>query len=348
VSSKRWGATPEEWAWAKRLAKVDLLPVVSNPHAERSPLSRMKQIGKTPSLYNHKHQAKGFTDWTSWEATVVNIEAWAGEPDYGICIQTRDVRAFDCDVPDRKLSDRICRAWLDALGLDDLPLRMRADSGKQLFAFRLDGDWEKRSFIVKEWVDADTGKTKRWLVEFLADGQQFVAVGTHPDGARYDWPAGLPDRFPTITAKQFERAWAAVVAEFAIEGKDRRTSRRDPTLPEDLDVADPVAEHLIEHWPTFGVHKGMLYVDCPWKDGHSSDNGETETAWLLAGTGQYRNGHFRCMHAGCRGHTDNDFFQAVGYKLVALRTSTTSPMGDTSWSPPTSPRPLAHRLRRKS
>jgi hypothetical protein len=60
----------------------------------------------------------------------------------------------------------------------------------------------------------------------------------------------------------------------------------------------------------------MLYLDCPWKDGHSADNGETETAWLLAGTGKYRNGHFRCMHEGCRGHSDDAFFREVGYKLT--------------------------------
>jgi predicted P-loop ATPase len=315
----RFGASPEEWSNFKKLAKRDLLPVVSNPHAEISPRSRMKGKGKTPSVYNHAQQVIGFADWTDHEATVRNIEAWADEPDFGICVQTRLVRAFDCDVPDAKLSGQIVDAWLDALGVDALPTRFRKDSGKQLLAFKLEGEFSKRSFVVKEWQERDEAKgkdiTKRWIIEFLAEGQQFVAVGQHTDGARYEWDGGLPAEFPTISAKAFERAWQAVVDEFAIAGTDRRTERRDPTLPEDLDVADPVAEHLIEAWDTYGIHKGMLYIECPWAENHSSDNGETQTAWLLAGTGKYRNGHFACRHAGCSGHTDADFFNAVGYKL---------------------------------
>jgi hypothetical protein len=199
MSSKRWGATPEEWAWAKRLAKVDLLPVVSNPHAERSPLSRMKQIGKTPSIYNSKAQVAGFTDWTNWEATVPNIEQWSKEPDYGVCIQTRDIRALDTDVPDRELADRISAFWLDALGVDDLPMRVRPDSAKRLQAFRLDGEWEKRSFVVKEWTDEHTGKTKRWIVEFLANGQQFIAaVRTLTGQVRVGRRPARPP-FPTVS-----------------------------------------------------------------------------------------------------------------------------------------------------
>lgn len=312
----RYGATPEEWARLKRLAKVDLLPVVSNPAAEISPRSKMKGKGKTPSLYNHSGLVSGFPDWTDHETTVRNIEAWAEQPDYGICIQTRRVRGFDIDVPDRKLAKAIRRAFLEALRRDDLPRRFRADSGKELLAFVLEGDeWAKRSFVVKEWRDEDTAKIKRWIVEFLAEGQQFIAAGTHTEGARYEWDGGLPDEFPVISAKAFERAWQAVVDEFALEGTDRRSQRRDPTLVEDLEVEDPVAEYLIEsEWPTYDIHRGMLYLDCPWKDGHSSDNGETETAWMLAGTGKYRNGHFSCRHAGCSGRSDADFLNAVGYR----------------------------------
>ena len=33
---------------------------------------------------------------------VRDIEAWSEEPDYGICIQTRRVRGFDIDVPNKK------------------------------------------------------------------------------------------------------------------------------------------------------------------------------------------------------------------------------------------------------
>jgi hypothetical protein len=118
-----------------------------------------------------------------------------------------------------------------------------------------------------------------------------------------------------LTQTALETAWAAVVAEFALPASERRAERRDGALLTDLDVADPVAEHVVESgWPNYGYEKGMLYVECPNADGHSSDNGETQTAWLLAGTGKYRHGHFRCMHAGCAEITDARFFEAVGYR----------------------------------
>lgn len=317
--TQRWGATPEEWAAFKRLAKADLLPVVSNPHAEISPRSKMKAKGKTPSLYNHAGQVIGMPDWTEHEATVRNIEAWAEQPDLGLCVQTRRIRALDIDVPDRALADEIALRFAELIEDEDgqaMALRTRADSGKRLLAFICEGELSKRAFVVKEWQD-DTGKTKRWIVELLAEGQQFVAAGTHPDGARYEWAGGPPKALPSYSMGRLDRAWRVLAREFALEGSERRSERRDPTLLEDLDVDDPVAEHLIESdWPTYDIHKGMLYLDCPWKDNHSSDNGETETAWLLAGTGKYRNGHFACRHAGCQGRTDAEFFQAVGYRPV--------------------------------
>ena len=325
--TKRWGATPEEWAALKRLAKVDLLPVVSNPHAEISPSSRMKALGKTPSVFNHKRQVIGFADWTEHETTVRNLEAWAEEPDFGACVQTRRIRALDIDVPDQDLADEIAVRFAELLevGEDDptpMGLRTRADSGKRLLAFICPEPLTKRAFVVKEWQEWDEARgrdvTKRWLVELLADGQQFVAAGTHTGGARYEWGDGIPKALPSYSLNRLDRAWRVLVKEFALPESERRSERRDPTLIEDLDVDDPVAEFLVEsEWPTYGLHKGMLYLDCPWKDGHSSDNGETETAWLLAGTGKYRNGHFACRHAGCSDHTDADFFTAVGYRPVA-------------------------------
>ena len=111
----RYGATKAEWAALKRLAKVDLLPVVSNPHAEISTRSKMRAIGKTPSIYNGAGLVAGFTDWTDHEATVSNLEAWSEVSDYGICVQTRRFRAIDIDVDDDELADEL-EAALKAAG----------------------------------------------------------------------------------------------------------------------------------------------------------------------------------------------------------------------------------------
>lgn len=314
MAAVRYGATKAEWAALKRLAKVDLLPVVSNPHAEISTRSKMRAIGKTPSLYNGAGLVAGFTDWTDHEATVSNLEAWSEVPDYGICVQTRRFRAIDIDVDDDELADELEARILELLGLDSAPCRMRSNSGKRLLLVLAEGDLGKDAFPVKEWIGED-GKTKRWLVELLATGQQFIAAGMHTSGVPYEWRDGLPELadVPMVTVKRLVKAFEALKGEHAIETW-RASKRHAPTLLDDLNVDDPVAEHLIEQGLVVGEGKGMLYVECPWKDGHSSDNGETETAWLLAGSGRYRNGHFSCRHAGCQEHTDADFMREVGFR----------------------------------
>ena len=85
----RWGATPEEWNHFACLGlTADLLPVVSNPHAKVSTKSKMKSLGKTPSRY-YGALVGGFAEWTQHQTTTQELSAWAKEPDYGICLQTR-------------------------------------------------------------------------------------------------------------------------------------------------------------------------------------------------------------------------------------------------------------------
>ena len=298
----RWGATPDDWAhlYLSCGLMADLLPVVSNPNATISPLSKMKGLGKTPSRYNQAGEAAGISGWTDSQTTARQIETWSKQGDYGICIQTRQVRALDVDVPDRELARRIVARFLDLVGRGSLPSRGRENSGKVLLGFRLPGDFRKRSFRVEGG-----------LVEFLGTGQQFVAVGTHPSGARYAWAGGLPADFPEISAEDFERAWAALVAEFAIE-PERRARDRAGTAGGDNATDDPTADWLEANWETYGSDGEKLFLLCPFKEGHSGDSGETEAAWLLAGTAGYERGHFACLHASCSGRSDASFFKAVG------------------------------------
>ena len=322
AKARTWGATPEGWTHFKRLAPADLLPVVSNPGAEISPRSKMKALGKTPSLYVDTKDGRrviGFTDWTDHFARPVNIDTWSREPDYGICLQTRRFRAFDIDVDDEELADELEARILELLGLKNAPTRIRSNSGKRLILVLAEGELSKQAFPVKEWEEWDEEKgknvTKRWLVELLATGQQFIAAGTHTSGARYEWRDGLPEPgdVPVVSIKCIERTMATLKAEFAV-ATWKATERHAPTLLEDLNIEDPVGEYLIEQGLVLGEGKGMLFVECPWIDGHSSDSGETQTAWLLAGSGRYRNGHFSCRHAGCSGYKDPDFLQAIGYR----------------------------------
>lgn len=299
-----YGATPDDWAHFDLVLGLtaDLLPVVSNPGAEISDLSKMKAIGKTPSQYNPQRKVVGLPKWTDRRSTGADVERWAKEPDYGICLQTREIRALDVDIDDVGLSRRVSAAFRELAGA--CPVRARQGSGKQLLAFRVAGDdLAKRHF-----------KVAGGLVEFLATGQQFVAVGTHPSGGCYLWDGGLPDDFPTIDAETFEHAWAGLVEQFAIEDETRGKGG-ERKRGADLGIHDPVVDWLEAEWSTYGWGgQGQLFAECPWKDGHSSDSGETEAAWFPAGTNGYEQGHFKCLHASCSGRLDEDFLDAVGYR----------------------------------
>jgi predicted P-loop ATPase len=316
----RYGARPKDWAAGKRIAKVDLLPVVSNPHAKKGDRCKIKSPGKTPSQYIELHGEKlmvGFKNWTDWETNVQNIEAWQMEPDYGICIQTKEVRALDIDLPGVQDCDRaeeIFRRVLDERGCEvgQLPVRARRSSPRRILAFVVTGLPEGRRGYLKR----GSFRTPTGLVEFLGTGQQFVAAGTHPSGDRYEWVGGWPQKWPEFDLEDVKAAFLAIYEELGVEGTLRGfgESRHGGTLPEDLEVEDPVAEHLLKHWPTYHSEGGKLFIDCPWKAGHSGDSGETETAWLLAGTGKYRNGHLSCLHASCASRTRDEFCRAVAYR----------------------------------
>jgi hypothetical protein len=295
----RFGATPEEWAhFSDTLGlTADLLPVVSRPDAPISPDSKMKGLGKTPSIYNQRRQVAGIPNWTQHKATAASVKRWATEGDYGICMQTRLVRALDIDVSEPGEAEAIA----DVIEEFGLPCRKRSNSPKRLFVFALPGDMPKRSF-----------RCAGGLVEALMTGQQFICSGTHPTGARYEWADGLPERIPELTLEQFERLWGALVDGFATAAPVGGALRKRDEMIEGLD--DPVARWLIDKGLVLGEGRdGALYLTCPWIDEHSSDSGLTETAWFPSGSNGYATGAFKCLHAHCDGRTADDFVKAIGY-----------------------------------
>lgn len=296
------GATADEWAHFDVLLGLtaDLLPVVSNINARVAPNSSMKDIGKTPSRYNGDRQVVGIANWTQLQSTPEQIARWAKDRDLGICLQTRRVRALDVDVPDADQSNAIAAFIARHV---QLPRRQRGNSAKFLLAFELPGDFTKRRV-----------KTAHGMVEFLAQGQQFIAVGTHPSGTRYEWDGGLPDEFPTLTAAQFESLWSALVAEFGVE--DAVTSGASVKARKLADVVtnDPVAKHLLDGgWVKRAERDGRLHITCPFEAEHTSESSESATTYFPAHTGGYANGHFECLHAHCSHRTDDDFKEGVSY-----------------------------------
>lgn len=299
-----YGARPEDWQHLDRLGLgSDLLPVVSRPGATISPKSSMKQLGKTPSQYNGGQMVVGISRWTDHQASDAELKRWMREPDYGICIQTRLVRALDIDVANEAIAAAIVKAARQELGID-LPIRRRPNTGKCLLAFRLAGDFPKRVM-----------KVEGGMIEFLGDGQQFIAVGTHTSGARYEWVNGLPETFPEITAQQFEDLWGSLGVQFATEEpKEFKTS--DRRRGQHLDVDDPVATFLYDQGLVLDEdRRGGLLIECPWQHEHSGgEAGDSSTMWLIAGTNGHGQGHFRCLHAHCDHRTRQDYLAAIGYQ----------------------------------
>lgn len=292
------GATPEDWVHFDLVLGLteDLLPVVSNPSARISPHSSMKSVGKIPSVRNRAGDAVSIPKWPTKRSTRAQLDKWAAEDDYGICVQTRLVRALDIDVADAALSQAIQKVIRVKLG--DIN-RKREGTGKCLFPFVLPGEFGKR-----------TVKVEGGIVEFLATGQQFVAAGTHPSGTRYEWEGGLPAALPELTLEEFEALWAALVAEFAVEAPtDAKYLQRRPVggaaLPDDT------LDALVEVGAVLGWSPdGTAFITCPWKDEHTSDSGPSETAYFPRGTRGYEQGHFKCLHAHCVGRSDHDFVTA--------------------------------------
>lgn len=303
--SNNYGALPSDWAHLDMVLGLtqDLLPVVSNPHARISPDSAIKDIGKLPSTYNSRREVSGFAKWTQHHTTSSEISKWSKESDYGICLQCRLVRAIDVDVSDSDLALRIANF---IVGRCALPSRTRANASKFLLAFELTGELTKRKF-----------KTQHGIVEFLANGQQFIAVGTHPSGVRYEWAGGLPDEFPVLEREEFEALWSALVEEFAIEEATTQSSSVKHEKLANVMMQDPVAQFLMNTNRVKRVERdGRLHIVCPWELDHTSETGDSATTYWPAHTGGYVNGHFHCLHAHCEARTDEEFLDAIDYAPV--------------------------------
>lgn len=292
--SKRYGATEEEWITFDFFLGLtpDLLPVVSNPNARISNASKIKALGKTPSRYNQQRFASGIHKWTGYQASTEDIAQWSKEPDYGICVQTRHVRALDIDT--EHSAPVLNHLWESGFRF---PIRQRANSGKCLLAFRVGGEIPKR-----------VCKIEGGIIEFLGNGQQFIAAGTHPTDVRYEWD-GLTG-FPELTELEFESLWSELVDEFAIappvSGHIRKrggnTHQDDPTLD----------QLTVVGWGP----QGQAHIECPFALEHTTESGESATSYFPAGTGGYEQGHFVCLHAHCAERADEMFLDALGLRAA--------------------------------
>ena len=307
--NKNWGATPDEWFhFDLVLGRMDqLLPVVCNPAADISPDSKLKALGKTPSRYNRDRLVTGIAQWTSHVVSEQDLARWSKEPDYGVCVRTGGGwLALDCDTEDAGAQQTIRDLLKQLLGVVP-PRRWRANSNKCLYLLGVAGDYRKRIHR----MEGDLG-----IIELLADGQQFVACGTHGSGARIEWDGGLPDEPPVLTADQLEALWQgladALPVSVTTEAGSSKMRDRSTFTP---GATDETADYLDANgWTLLDGANGERYIRCPFEDGHSTGGDPTSTVYFPAGTAGFDLGHFKCLHASCAHRNDGDFLNAIGIR----------------------------------
>lgn len=303
----QYGADQAAWHHFTTLGlTADLLPVVSDPTVPISPDSTMKAMGKTPSVINFRGHAAGFPKWTKYEATERDIAKWSLEPRYGICIQTRHLRCIDIDVPDPVKARAIIAEIEQVLPGAWFAERYRDGTGKTLLVFLYEGVWPKRTIEVAGGI-----------VEFLGDGQQFIAEGMHPDGTRYKW-RDLPatrSGLQVLEEHELLAVWDALVLKATGAVNISRVARAPGEIKAKSVVGDKLEQWLLGgNWEIHDEGSaGEIYLRCPFDEEHTSDTGYTSTTYFPAGTGGYEQGHWKCLHAHCMGRTDEEFNSGVGY-----------------------------------
>ena len=301
-----FGATKETWeAYRDDGWLPMMLPVVSDPKAKIDPQSKLKALGKTPSVLTPAKTVVGVYGWTTMTIDERKFDKWSGK-DYGICLRCGNVLAFDCDVEDEKLSAQLLELFQIMFG--EASLRRRAGSNRWLAVLRVDIPMSK--IIIK--FDRNNA------LEILGSGQQFVAEGTHPSGTRYEWTAGHPvfDKLPVASSDDVQAFAEHVAEEFggAIAGGRKAVVREKNAkglLP------DPLADWLRAEGLVLNESDGVLDVVCPWRDEHTADTGENATRYYSRGANGEKMPGFKCMHAHCADRNYEDFLawaHANGYE----------------------------------
>ncbi len=200
------GASADDWThWGDSCCLAlgaDLLPIVHDKRVRPSPGSMVTEFGKIPSVYTRAGEAHGIPGWQMRAITPADIEKWSADRRYSIGVRAAAVRALDCDIDDTELAEEVRTFIAERC---ELPRRHRSNSPKFLLAFTLPGPTGKRQIV-----------TRAGKIEFLADGQQWVAAGRHPSGVPYEWDGGRPSVIPEFTTEQFETLWAELAARFGV------------------------------------------------------------------------------------------------------------------------------------
>lgn len=312
--SERTGATLAEWSYWRALAGRDLLPCVMNKNAEAAPGSKVSPatFSKTPTRYNGQKKVTGIAKWTGHEATEKQLDAWSKNPDYGICLITREFRAIDVDIEDQGAAEAVLAMIYEDLG--PLPIRTRNNSAKFCALVHCPGELSKT--IVR---------TAHGAVEFLATGQQTVVAGTHSSGARLKWDM-ITEGVPTISIEQWNTFIQRVLDDVGLVSIKTKEAIQVASRGSLDEADDDALEFVLNSEYYEGTQGGMVLLRCPFESNHTTPKKDaTETVYFPRGIGGVPYSGFRCMHAHCQGVSANGFLTAIGFAAVDMTDITKDP-----------------------
>jgi putative DNA primase/helicase len=164
---------------------ADLIPVIP-PGATMAPSSKITQesVGKIPGRRLENGMWVGY-NWHEGTADLRTVRSWMlwGA---NIGLRTDVYPCIDIDCADAALALTIEQTALATLG--PAPIRT-GNAPKRALAYRL-GEGGQPFGRLRLWIKQED---RKYLVEILAAGQQYVVYGTHPKTGRpYEW-----DREPT-------------------------------------------------------------------------------------------------------------------------------------------------------
>jgi len=157
-----------------------------------------------PILPGTKRPAIGA--WAERDIGPADVRDWAITcPQHGVGIrlgehQGVNLIALDLDVPDEEVQ-RSLAAWIHQSGLP-FPVRIGQAPKALLLARSSDPLYKSRSRVFED----ESGRT--FQVEVLAEGQQFVAFGTHPGTGRpFQWIGADPTTVPASSLPLVSQEW---------------------------------------------------------------------------------------------------------------------------------------------
>ena len=166
------------------------------------------KVGKIPSMFNARGEAHGLLAWQKREIMPSELQEWRLDSRLNLCVRTGPISgiyAFDIDIDDTPAYGAYN---LIEQTLGHTAIRKRDNSMKLLVMFRMEEPCKKRKIKLDD-------NPKGPAIELLADGQQFVACGTHSSGVRYRWYPELPSTIPTITLAQLDTIWSTLTTKYA-------------------------------------------------------------------------------------------------------------------------------------